>query len=118
MSARASLAPRRGPGALSSSLASSQNASSSTYSFRSHILLGGNKDQEGPLLDYSDLIERIEIFKELFEAQSSQAIKELESVSDEHAGRLREEKRHIDLTKKAIDQSKEEQKNLYQSELQ
>lgn len=119
MSARASLAPgsRKGPSVLSSSINSSQSASTSsqsTFSFRPHIL--SQSEHDGPLLDYSDLSERIDIFKQLFEAQSSQVIKELESASIEHASRLRDEQRNIDLTKKAIDQSKEDQKNLYQSE--
>jgi hypothetical protein len=119
MSARASLASgsRRGPSVLSSSLSSSQPASTSsqsTFSFRPHILSQG--EYARPLLDYSDLTERIEIFKQLFQAQSSQVVNELQDASVEHDSRLRDEQRNIDLTKKAIDQSKEEQKNLYQCE--
>lgn len=124
MSARASLAPgsaRRGPSLFSSSLASSQTAgpsSQSIFSFRPHVLLsqGANNDTSGPLLDYSDLTDRIEVFKEVFLAQTGQAIEELKRTSEEHASRLREEEKKVELTKEAIERQREEQKKMYQSE--
>lgn len=123
MSAKASLAPgsRRGPSLFSSSLSSSQAAgpsSQSTFSFRPHVLLsqGAINDNSSPLLDYSDLTDRIEVFKEVFLAQTGQAIQELKRTSEKHASHLREEKRNIELTKEAIERQREEQKKMYQSE--
>lgn len=120
MSARASMAPgtRRGPSAFSSSLSSSQSASTSSqpvFSFRPHVLLshvnGSNKEN---LLDYTDLTDRIEMFKEVFLAQSEQTMQALQRASEEHNGKLREEKRNMEMTKEAIEKQKDEQRKTYQ----
>jgi hypothetical protein len=130
MSARVSLAPgsRKGTGTLSSSLSlssSSQTAGPSSlqsaFSFRPHVLLpqGGNNGQAAdsrPLLDYSDLNERIEMFRQVFLAHSEQTIRELERRAGEHSGRVRDESRKVESTKEAIERQKEEQKRLHQSE--
>ncbi|UZJ54683.1 hypothetical protein CBS101457_004003 [Exobasidium rhododendri] len=127
MSNRASLAPgsRRGPDVLSSSsqskyLASSQTAgtsSPSTFSFRPHILLSqdGDKVGFGALLDYSDLNERIDMFREVFTASLEQSIAESERKAEEHAGRLREEDRKLESTRETIERQREELRKIDQT---
>ena len=106
------------------SLSSSQSSGpslQSTFAFRPHVLLQtqerGRKPDGTPLLDYSDLAERIEVFKELFSAQSDHMMQGLKRSTDEHESQLRDERRNVELTREAIDRQREEQKKLYQSEL-
>lgn len=109
----------------SQNLSSSQSAGTSSqpaFTFRPHVLLsqgGGDDDKAGsskPLLDYSDLNQRIEIFREVFLASTEQTIAELERKAAENASRMREETRRLESTKDAIERQREEQDRLHQSE--
>lgn len=91
----------------------------STFSFKPHILLSDitndDKGRRAPLLDYSDLNERIEIFKELFNMHLDSTASEIEKNSQEHARSVGDEQRNVDLVKERIERQKDEQKSLYQT---
>jgi hypothetical protein len=125
MSYRHSIAPssRRGQEMLNSSLSLSSSqlagpSSQSAFSFRPHILLsqGHNNIGNRPMLDYSDLTERIETFKEIFSSKTEQMMQDMHHNQTNYSSRLREEKRNIESTEEAIERQREEQKKLNQSE--
>lgn len=67
------------------------------------------------MLDYSELNERIEIFKELINIHLDQSTIEMERKRDDHKRTLQDERNHVNAVKDGVERQKEEQKALYQT---
>lgn len=126
MNSRSSIAPSK-QAALRSSRASvykSNTGTSSTHAFslRPHLLFGGlasdgtDEDVQKPSLDYSDLTERIELFKELFVAHMKQYTSDIERNKLDHLHFMDSHRRNAEIVQDQIEKQKDDQKVLYQGE--
>lgn len=95
--------------------ASQSGAPSSISVFKHHSLLLGSDtgDQSNPMLDYSDLMDRIEMFKHLFSAHIDESIADIEKSKEDHSRAIADERRTMEAAKTRIEQQKVEQKALY-----
>jgi kinetochore protein Spc25, fungi type len=98
---------------------SSSGQNSTGFTFKPHVLLSGIDEEMGrgkrAILDYSQLNDRIEIFKELMNAHLDQVTGEMESKRDQHQSTMRDQQSHVNAIKEGIEKQKDEQKTLYQT---
>lgn len=103
----------------SSQFGPTSGQSSTGFSFKPHILLSSideeNKRGKKAILNYSQLNERIEIFKELMNAHLDQVTNEMESKRERHQSELQDQQRQTNAIRESIEKQKAEQKVLYQT---
>lgn len=93
--------------------------SSTGFSFKPHVLLSGIDGEmakgKRAILNYSQLNERIEIFKELMNAHLDQVTNEIESKRERHQSDIQDQQRQTNAIRECIEKEKGEQKVLYQT---
>ncbi|PWN37877.1 uncharacterized protein FA14DRAFT_142518 [Meira miltonrushii] len=115
-----------GAGKLSSSVSlsasqfgPSSGQNSTGFTFKPHVLLSGINEESGrgkrAILDYSQLNDRIEIFKELMNAHLDQVTNEMEDKRDQHQSTMQDQQSHVNAIKEGIEKQKDDQKTLYQT---